>query len=249
MTTGGGGEPTFADVLNGLTFGGRRGQRRARDANGHNEDEPATVALPLPNGSTAATRAPRATPADLVLPWLDPRETAITPAGPPTNGAASAYGVPSPGAETHAATDNATNGATVGPAENRPTDPATDPLTGTAGADADDPWGPDAAIVRPYAWTRGRTRSSIELRVETLVSAIGVPGVGGPLEHRAIAELCQLPHSVAEIAALLRVPLGVAKVLVSDMAETGQLTVHGAGDGTQAHFVLMERVLSGLRRL
>lgn len=108
-----------------------------------------------------------------------------------------------------------------------------------------------AAIVRPYAWTRGRTRSSIDLRVETLVSAAETPGAGGPLEHRAIAELCRTPHSVAEVAAALRVPLGVAKVLVSDMAEVGQLTVHlPAGcDGPQAHYLLMERVLSGLRRL
>ena len=37
-------------------------------------------------------------------------------------------------------------------------------------------------------------------------------------EHRSIAELCAEPRSVAEVATLLSVPLGVAKVLLGDMA-------------------------------
>jgi len=108
-----------------------------------------------------------------------------------------------------------------------------------------------AAIVRPYAWTRGRTRTNLELQVETLVSATQPPGASAPPEHRTIAELCRLPQSVAEVAAALDVPLGVAKVLIGDMAEAGLLAVHrtAATSEPQAHLMLMERVLSGLRRL
>jgi len=116
-------------------------------------------------------------------------------------------------------------------------------------ADAGD--GPVAAIVRPYTWTRGRTRPIVELQVETLVSATEPPDPASRPELRAIAELCGTPQSVAEVAALLTFPLGVTKVLIGDMAQAGLLAVHGtpgAADA-RAHLALMERVLSGLRRL
>ncbi|HEY3263197.1 MAG TPA: DUF742 domain-containing protein [Pseudonocardiaceae bacterium] len=109
----------------------------------------------------------------------------------------------------------------------------------------------EAAIVRPYAWTRGRTRSAVELRVETLVSTADPHDSFAPPEHHRIAELCRTPRSVAEVAAALALPLGVAKVLIGDLATSGSLTVHGtiASAGSREHLMLMERVLSGLRRL
>lgn len=112
----------------------------------------------------------------------------------------------------------------------------------------------DAAIVRPYAWTGGRTRSSGHFQMETLVSTTGHgedEANVAAAEHRSIAELCHEPRSVAEVSALLDVPIGVAKVLLSDMAELGLVTVHrtATGGGNRAHLKLMERVLGGLRRL
>ena len=61
--------------------------------------------------------------------------------------------------------------------------------------------------------------------------------------------LCASPRSVAEIAALLEIPLGVARVLVGDLAQDGAVVVHGTSgpDGPDATF--MQRVLDGLRRL
>ncbi|GAA2979049.1 DUF742 domain-containing protein [Actinokineospora diospyrosa] len=111
-----------------------------------------------------------------------------------------------------------------------------------------------AAIVRPYAWTRGRTKSNFELRVETMVSTserAGDASAFAESEHRAIGALCHDPRSVAEVATLLGVPLGVAKVLLGDMAQLGLVAVHktATGGANKAHLVLMERVLSGLRRL
>ncbi|GLW90795.1 DUF742 domain-containing protein [Actinokineospora globicatena] len=111
-----------------------------------------------------------------------------------------------------------------------------------------------AAIVRPYAWTRGRTKSNFELRVETMVSTserAGDATAFAESEHRAIGALCHDPRSVAEVATLLGVPLGVAKVLLGDMAQLGLVAVHktATGGANKAHLVLMERVLSGLRRL
>lgn len=112
----------------------------------------------------------------------------------------------------------------------------------------------DAAMVRPYAWTRGRTRSTFELRVETMVSTSDRAADANAFaesEHRAIGALCKEPRSVAEVATLFGAPLGVAKVLLGDMAQLGLVTVHktATGGANKAHLVLMERVLSGLRRL
>ncbi|MBB4705545.1 hypothetical protein BJ982_007089 [Sphaerisporangium siamense] len=69
-------------------------------------------------------------------------------------------------------------------------------------------------------------------------------------EYQAIITLCRQVRSVAEISALLRVPLGVARVLVSDMAAEGFVQLHHPQlDAGQPDFNLLERVLSGLRRL
>ncbi|GAA1966041.1 DUF742 domain-containing protein [Amycolatopsis minnesotensis] len=116
----------------------------------------------------------------------------------------------------------------------------------------------ETAVVRPYALTGGRTKSNYALELETLISAKdrlnGQNAVETPeqVEHRSILEECRTPRSVAEIVSALRVPLGVARVLISDAADAGLVTVHrtiSGDDGAEAHLMLMERVLSGLRRL
>ena len=111
-----------------------------------------------------------------------------------------------------------------------------------------------SSAVRPYTWTRGRTRSGFDLAIETLVSTSArgrAQATSLQVEHRAVAELCEQARSVAEIAALLPVPLGVARVLLGDMAALGVVTVHqtASSAGSAPDLALMERVLSGLRRL
>lgn len=112
----------------------------------------------------------------------------------------------------------------------------------------------DASIVRAYAWTGGRTRSNINLEIETLVSANDQSRQSAGIlqaEHQHVVELCRSPRSVAEVAALMRLPLGVVKVLLGDLAERGLVDVHqtASAGGVAPDFGLMERVLSGLRRL
>jgi hypothetical protein len=65
-------------------------------------------------------------------------------------------------------------------------------------------------------------------------------------ERRDIVLLCRRPQSVAEVAARLRVPLGVARVLVSDLAAEGRLAVQ-VPDGERPDRAVLERLLSGLR--
>ncbi|MDQ4103797.1 MAG: DUF742 domain-containing protein [Actinomycetota bacterium] len=111
-----------------------------------------------------------------------------------------------------------------------------------------------ASPVRPYTWTGGRTSPVVALEVETLVSTSehgrDVAALTS-VEHRDVAELCRDPRSVAEVAALLSLPLGVARVLLGDMADIGLIVVHRKANtsGDTPEIALMERVLSGLRRL
>ncbi|MET9730015.1 DUF742 domain-containing protein [Streptomyces sp. NPDC006458] len=120
------------------------------------------------------------------------------------------------------------------------------------------------ARVRPYSLTGGRTRFGHVLLVETFVAS--TPALEAPPERReltngstrvmpemrAIVELCRRMRTVAEIAALLRMPLGVVRVLLSDLADQGKIRVYGTGTGHgtgRPERALLERVLSGLRRL
>ncbi len=72
-------------------------------------------------------------------------------------------------------------------------------------------------------------------------------------EHQRICRLCFEIKSVAEISALLTIPLGVARILVADLAEAGLVAIHQPGGdesaGGQPDVTLLERVLSGLRKL
>jgi hypothetical protein len=137
-----------------------------------------------------------------------------------------------------------------------PTWPEPAPATGPIDVRPDDQFVLDtvAAAVRPYAWTRGRTKSGFDLAIETLVSTSqrGRDQMAMlQVEHRAVAQLCEQTRSVAEVAALLSLPLGVARVLLGDMAGLGVVTVHqtASSAGNAPDLALMERVLSGLRRL
>ena len=70
------------------------------------------------------------------------------------------------------------------------------------------------------------------------------------LERRSIAVLCRDVLSVAEVSARLDVPLGVARVLISDMAEEGLVLVHRpSSPADRPDLALLERVLYGLRQL
>ncbi|MBP2477224.1 hypothetical protein JOF53_006096 [Crossiella equi] len=82
-------------------------------------------------------------------------------------------------------------------------------------------------FVRPFIMTGGRTRPLHDgVRLDTMVGALPA-ALSAPLafERRRIVELCQTPRSVAEVAALLTVPVGVAQVLVADLVTGGLLSV------------------------
>ncbi|MTE21160.1 DUF742 domain-containing protein [Streptomyces sp. TRM43335] len=136
------------------------------------------------------------------------------------------------------------------PPPSRPTEQTGPRETGAAGGGGD-----SSPLVRPYAMTGGRTRPRYQLAIEALVHTTAQPAqLQGQLpEHQRICRLCYEIKSVAEISALLSIPLGVARILVADLAEAGLVAIHQAGGeesaGGQPDVTLLERVLSGLRKL
>ncbi|HEX2299522.1 MAG TPA: DUF742 domain-containing protein [Pseudonocardiaceae bacterium] len=136
--------------------------------------------------------------------------------------------------------------------------PTDDAHTDDEGAIFADEWGEPEdfrRLVRPYTWTRGRTRPVQDLALETLISASGRDPdprrIIAASEYQAVVELCAQPCSVAEVAALLVLPLGIARVLLADMIDLGLVRVHDTAvePGDQPDLELMERVLAGLHRL
>ena len=117
------------------------------------------------------------------------------------------------------------------------------------------PFDPRGNLVRPYAVTRGRTEPQRDIPIEAVLvasqSAVQEARFAGHDKYR-IAVLCEpRAQSLAEIAAYSRMPLGVARVLVADMVTDGLLSLHGAApkEGFSERMDLLERVLSGLRKL
>jgi hypothetical protein len=108
-------------------------------------------------------------------------------------------------------------------------------------------------IVRPYALIRGRTRPSGEtFDLMTMVTAI--PGAQDDTydlepEHLTLLRLCQRPAPVADLAADLELPLGVVRILLSDVRERRLITVDHPVPKRLTDPQLLREVADGLRRL
>ena len=109
----------------------------------------------------------------------------------------------------------------------------------------------DGRVVPVYAVTGGRTRAGDhDLPIESLVvTAAATDDSVGDLqaEYRAILDLARTPIGLVEVAAGLGVPIGVARVLVSDLAEAGHLVVHAPGYADGPPPQVLARLLDGLR--
>jgi hypothetical protein len=112
----------------------------------------------------------------------------------------------------------------------------------------------EPSLVRPYTLTAGRTEVGVELPIEAPVETLAASDPPrwptGDVRGEIMA-LCAGSPSVAEIAARLSVPLGVARVLVGDLVEQGYLRVHTTlGESTtDERRELIGRTLRGLRAL
>lgn len=115
----------------------------------------------------------------------------------------------------------------------------------------DDIWldGDAGRLVRPYAVTNGRTSPSMKLDLMSMVVATGSGHSGLEPDHAQVLRMCRRPASVAEIAARLRLPATVTKVLLSDLADFGAIRTAAPQPAADAsNRLLLERVLDGLQR-
>ncbi|WP_433832995.1 DUF742 domain-containing protein [Actinoplanes sp. CA-015351] len=104
-------------------------------------------------------------------------------------------------------------------------------------------------LVRPFMLTGGRTAPRHDgLRVETPLAAVPA-ALSAPLrfEARRIVELCQRPQSLADLAAALKVPLGVVRVIVGDLITDGHLRIEEQPDVLSVD--LIERIRDRVRAL
>ncbi|MFI2478581.1 DUF742 domain-containing protein [Nocardia xishanensis] len=110
-------------------------------------------------------------------------------------------------------------------------------------------------MIRPYAVAGGRSEASrYDLDMITLIVAIhdgASPGRMEP-EYSSILRICSHPMSVAEVAAKLRLPLIVTKLLICDLIDGGYLTYRSqAANHPDANLDtdLLQAVLNGIRKL
>jgi Protein of unknown function (DUF742) len=101
---------------------------------------------------------------------------------------------------------------------------------------------------------RTRPRGDELLPLETLV--VSTPGAatraaGLRRVERQVVEICATVHSIAEISAVLDLPLGSVRVVVADVATDGLVEVHRPQltDSDGPDIQLLERVLNGLESL
>ncbi|KNX39567.1 hypothetical protein VV01_17670 [Luteipulveratus halotolerans] len=110
-------------------------------------------------------------------------------------------------------------------------------------------------MVRPYALTSGRTRAKVDLPVEATLqldpSVWDQTWSEDDLTARIVA-VCEATPSVAEVSAKVGAPLGVVRVLIGDLIESGYLKVQATltdHSSTGERHDLIERTLRGLRAI
>jgi Protein of unknown function (DUF742) len=110
-------------------------------------------------------------------------------------------------------------------------------------------------IVRLYALTQGRTRPTgrapLDLIDVVRATGRGPAGTFRPTpEHRRILNLCRRPISIADLASEIDLPVGVVRVLLSDLIYQGLIKVYRPALGEAATDErLLRKLLDGLQAL
>lgn len=107
-----------------------------------------------------------------------------------------------------------------------------------------------ARLVRAYTITSGRTQTTVDLPMEATLRMMP-RDAGVPLTPSAarVLDVCDR-RSVAEVSALVSMPIGVVRVLLGDLVEQrlvrvqATITEHSSKD---ERIELIERTLRGLR--
>lgn len=111
--------------------------------------------------------------------------------------------------------------------------------------------GRDDSPDRLYTITSGRVRTGPDnpFDLVTLVVAESAPTPGMQSELATILRLTEWPTAVAEIAAELRLPVSITKVLLADLLDTGRVSARHPRSPAGQDPDFLEQVLVGLRNL
>jgi hypothetical protein len=110
----------------------------------------------------------------------------------------------------------------------------------------------EASIVRSYAITSGRAQGAIHLEIESMLQVTPGGAQTGSLtfERAAVVHLCRTEIlSVAELSARLKLPLGVIRVVASDLIVEGLLEAFLPSLGVAEDVDLISRLIEGVRAL
>ncbi|MGY0020777.1 DUF742 domain-containing protein [Streptomyces sp. cg35] len=107
---------------------------------------------------------------------------------------------------------------------------------------------------RLYTVTGGRSRvDDTSFDLVTLVVSECEPTAGMQSEHVRILELCRDPTAVVEIAAELKLPITVVRILLGDLLAGGKVTARhprpASAGAALPDSALLKEVLHGLRNL
>ncbi|MFD6423005.1 DUF742 domain-containing protein [Streptomyces sp. NPDC060198] len=114
--------------------------------------------------------------------------------------------------------------------------------------------GRDDSPDRLYTLTGGRSRTDSDaFDLVTLVVSECEPAPGMQSEHVAILRMCERPTAVVEIAATLKLPVGIIRIMLGDMLDTGRISARHPRTARVADRLpdpdILEQVLVGLRNL
>jgi hypothetical protein len=113
----------------------------------------------------------------------------------------------------------------------------------------------DGRLVRLFALTGGRTRPSrADFTLITTVTAVDPPPTWATRpqpEHTRILRNCAEPIAVAELSALLDLPVSVVVIMLCDLLEEGLITAHPPHPVSPRtpDLDLLQKVRDGLGRL
>lgn len=117
----------------------------------------------------------------------------------------------------------------------------------------DEPHAGGVSRLRPYVVTSGRVTpldDDVEIEAQVYTTEFGNDSQARvAFERRDILQLCRTTMSVAEVAAKLGLHIGVTRVLVSELAANGYLTIRRPSPDLVNDIGLIERVIRGLQEI
>jgi hypothetical protein len=107
-------------------------------------------------------------------------------------------------------------------------------------------------VVRPYALTGGRTRPTGET-IDLLALVASTDATMDELllqpEYVAVIRQCRQPKPVADLASDLDLPLGVVRIMLSDMRDQGLIVIRPPLRSRMSDPKLLKDVADALRKL